>query len=565
MVAGILIPANAANWYVDNAAHGTKNGTSWTNAWSDFSSVVWGTSGVKAGDTLYISGGSTSKTYTNVWSVGASGTASSPIRIALDATNTNHNGTVIFDYNYAGDQASFNGITCFQNYVTFDGNVGGACKLVVSNLRNIINRNSAIGIYSETSTGIVIDHFASTNCNNPIRVTSSGSFRISNCNLRQVRGDAAIAVAGSTGGWDANLIYSNVLEALYNTAVPAGKTTLYVGPDGVQCSSGISMYGNIVMETPTSVYTSDQHPDMIQATGDYLKIYGNEFINVGDSVFNFDAYDNANPHDVWIFNNVFRITTALDEYPEYFRLYSENPVSSIVNFKILNNTFVDNNTGYRVIRFDTFVGNPTASGNEIKNNIFYNCGGGGGTLIFIDNSTAFTANSFSFDANIYYHSTATPYISFRGTNFTAANWVSTHEPNGKTNAPKFVSYAALAATGNDFHLQSSDTAAKDKGLSFSNYFAFDRDRVSRPQGTAWDIGAYEYLLAAPPALSIRTGSGKIILSWPTNQTGFVVESKSGITSTNWTTVTNVPVLTNGLFTFTNTMTGGNKFYRLRGP
>jgi hypothetical protein len=55
--------ADAKNWYVDNAALGVSNGTSWENAWKSFSSVVWGSVGIMPGDTLFISGGATSKTY----------------------------------------------------------------------------------------------------------------------------------------------------------------------------------------------------------------------------------------------------------------------------------------------------------------------------------------------------------------------------------------------------------------------------------------------------------------------------------------------------------------------
>ncbi|MDB6111214.1 MAG: hypothetical protein JWR69_2964 [Pedosphaera sp.] len=497
LILGLLFvsPVNAANWYVDNAAGGTvHNGTSWASAWTSFGSVVWGASGVKAGDTLFISGGATSKTYTESWSVGASGTAASPIRIALDAANPAHNGTVIFDYNAQGDTATLNGIACLRSYVTFDGNVGGACHLVVANLRNILDRYAAIGLYADASTGVVIDHLASTNCNNPIRLASAKSFRVSHCNLRQVRGDAAITAAGSSGSWDANLIYSNVLEILWNQAVPAGKSTAYVGPDGIQCGSGVSIYGNTIVEAKTSLYTSDQHPDMMQATGNYLKVYANEFVNVGDSVFDYDCYGNANPHDVWIYNNLFRITTPIDGYPEFFRLYASfNAVSSISNFKLLNNTFADNNFQYRTIRFDTYGASPTASGIEIKNNLFYNCGGGSGSapVIYVENSSGFTSSSFAFDGNLYYNASTTPYVNFRGTAYTAAAWVGANEPHGKTSPPKLVSYT-LNAPGNNFHLQATDTVAKDAGLSMAAYFNTDKDGTARPQGTGWDIGAYEY-------------------------------------------------------------------------
>jgi hypothetical protein len=497
-------------WYVDNAVvGGGNNGSSWSNAWRSFSSVVWGPNGVKAGDTLYISGGRTSKIYTESWSVGASGTVDKPIRIALDANNSDHNGLVIFDYNFAGDQATMTGITCSQNYITFDGTVGGESKFVVSNLRNYLNRYAAVGIYGDSTAGIVVDHVTSTNCNNPIKFVRSTQTVIRNCKLMQVRGDAGISIPNSSGGWDANLVYSNVVEMLHNTSAPAGRSG-YVGPDGVQCGSGVSMFGNKLLVSRTSVYTSDQHPDSVQAIGNYLKIYGNEFQDIGDSAIDYDCYANANPHDIWIYNNIFRITQNIDPYPEYFRLYtSANSVSSIVNVKILNNTFVDNTGQYQVIRFDGFNGNPSASGNEIKNNIFYNCGRSASErVISISQSSGFSASSFSFDGNIYYHPANQAYINFRGTNYAASAWVTAFEPKGTTSAPRFVSYVVNGAE-NDFRLSPIDTAARDKGLTESAYFSVDKNGVSRPQGVAWDIGAHELVGGAtqtnlPPTLTAIT-------------------------------------------------------------
>ncbi len=557
-----------ANWYVDNAAIGLSTGTSWANAWPSFALVVWGSSGVKAGDTLYISGGSSSKRYTEMWSVGASGTASQPIRIAVDAANPSHNGYVIFDYDLLGDTGTGTAITCSRSYITFDGNVGGQCHLVISNLRNYLARTSGVGIRASGGSGVVIDHVASTNCNNPIYITSSG-FRVSNCNIRQVRGDAAIA-SSSSGTWDANLIYSNVVELLWNTAVPPGKTSYYVGPDGIQCNSGLSIFGNTFIVSPTTQYTSDQHTDTIQAIGNYLKIYNNEFINAGDSVFDYDCYNNANPHDVWIYNNIFRITQTLDDYPEYFRMYASfNSIASINNFKILNNTFIDNNYQYRVIRFDTYNAVPTGAGNEIKNNIFYNCGGGnvGSPVIYIEDSAGWSTNSFTFDANIYYLPSGSPYISYRGTGYKASSWVAANEPKGKTNAVKFVNYAAFRGT-NDLHLLSTDTAAKDGGLSFASYFTLDRDYVTRPQGSVWDIGAYEFVNTSGPAPSLkaqRTRTNSVVVSWPSPSTGWVLQQGTGMSGTNWTTVT-VPISDDGTNRFIVVYPAtGLKSYRLNKP
>ncbi len=70
----------ASDWYVSMAGAGSKNGTSAANAWDTFANITWGAGGVVAGDTLYVIG-----TVTNQMTVGASGSAGSPITIRGDA------------------------------------------------------------------------------------------------------------------------------------------------------------------------------------------------------------------------------------------------------------------------------------------------------------------------------------------------------------------------------------------------------------------------------------------------------------------------------------------------
>jgi len=472
-----------ASWYVDNAASGAlHNGTSWATAWTSFAAVNW--SGIHAGDTLYISGGRSSQTYNESWTIGASGTASAPITIAVDASNPSHNGTVVFDYNADGDASTRVGITINQNYVTLTGNVNGANHIQVVNLRNTSNRRASIGISGSSNMGVIIDHVTFVNDNNPIRMDSANGVTVRNCTITQLRGDAGIALNGSSGTWDNNKIDDNYLEPMVSAIG---------GPDGIQGSSGISIYRNTIKEVTTRTYTSDQHPDMMQMTGNYLKVYGNEFINVGDSVFDYDAYANSTPHDIWVYNNVFRIVTAIDPYPEYFRMYcSSGNIASITNVKIMNNTFIDNNDGVSNIRVDTFRGNPTATGNEVKNNIWYNAGRGTSTPAFsIDDSAGFTSNSFSIDANVYFQTSGTTSIRFRGTVYSAPDWIAAKEPHSTTAQPLFEFYTP-GNTNNDLHLQSGDTVAVGHGLSLASYFTTDKDGVSRPKGAVWDVGAYEY-------------------------------------------------------------------------
>jgi hypothetical protein len=84
------------------------------------------------------------------------------------------------------------------------------------------------------------------------------------------------------------------------------------------------------------------------------------------------------------------------------------------------------------------------------------------------------------------------------------------QPQGYTDLdPVFASYTE-SSLSNDLRLSADDRAAKDRGSMLPGQFSVDRDGRTRPQGSAWDIGAYEYVKggdttppAAPSGLSVR--------------------------------------------------------------
>jgi hypothetical protein len=84
----------AASYYVDSEASGSHNGRSWSNAWKSFSGIDW--SVIKPGDTIFISGGSGSRTYTSGLIVGKSGRKDAPVMITK-GRDAGHNGEVIID------------------------------------------------------------------------------------------------------------------------------------------------------------------------------------------------------------------------------------------------------------------------------------------------------------------------------------------------------------------------------------------------------------------------------------------------------------------------------------
>ena len=74
------------------------------------------------------------------------------------------------------------------------------------------------------------------------------------------------------------------------------------------------------------------------------------------------------------------------------------------------------------------------------------------------------------------------------------------------------------------------------------------------------IGGVELL----PSLKARPNGNELILSWPTNAPGFILQSTFDLTPpVTWLDSTSVPAVIGAHFTLTNTTSAGARFYRLR--
>lgn len=92
----LTIQCFATDWYVKNGGTGSNNGTSWTNAWTSFASINWGS--ISPGDNLYIDGGTDSVVYNAQLTPTANGTSSNYINILAgkySPSPSGHSGRVI--------------------------------------------------------------------------------------------------------------------------------------------------------------------------------------------------------------------------------------------------------------------------------------------------------------------------------------------------------------------------------------------------------------------------------------------------------------------------------------
>ena len=156
------------------------------------------------------------------------------------------------------------------------------------------------------------------------------------------------------------------------------------------------------------------------------------------------------------------------------------------NFFVYNNTFRP--TG-NILAFVTDVYSPNIT---FKNNIVYSEQPNSGGTISIANTAGSSASN-----NLYYNINGSSEQWFRwGTTYYTFNQWNTNVEGGTAvwGDPLFISTSFYP-----YDLQVlSGSPAIDAGADISGAFVVDKVGTSRPQGSAWDIGAYEYIQASPP-------------------------------------------------------------------
>ena len=516
-----------ATWYVDDSAIGSNNGTSWGDAWTNSTAIVWAS--VSAGDNIEFASGNYSG-----FSVGKDGSSGLPITIK-PTTDILHTGHVFFT----------NGISCPRSYVTINGAYDSS--YVVSNkvadIDNLTN-NIRFHITSKvsTDTGVKVatdetdirllwlhiydfglltgvypansepgenaikfqgfltnseiaycwfqDNTFGDNINGPQDCGIWGALKIHDCLFYNV-GDDEAQCNGSfdlyrckfnARTWGLASGHTDVFQS-WGSKIRVHHNIIWDNADGNPGASDYNSMGYLQMSTPVQ--------------GDFMfynnLLYAqdtNVMVKMGPGVsFSHDAWwspDKYNSNvvvtNIIIANNTFALPNSGSlEFTYYYQASDTsrgtNDSYTFTNCMTVNNIFVD---GCRttVGKLQGFV--LTA---PITNSF--------GPAIYTDQYRWVLRNNVLAGPNRKVYYVRTNYWTSFDQVETAYGYYS------RTNYPLFVSYSYFAQTpAFDFHLAEGDVVARDHGYDLSSYTNvmpdIDRDLDWNLRSGTWDIGAYEF-------------------------------------------------------------------------
>ena len=383
------------------------------------------------GDTYYIASG----TYNGNWSINSpeSGSTWTYIRKATVAGHGTGEG---WNDSYAAGQAVINGSLAINNsYIEVDGVTGSG----------------------NSGHGIKVNHSTCANDGNVIHLETGKS----HIHLHHVEARGSGFDYGATGcdglyqnnqiaTGDVHVSYSWIHEVTRN-GVTLGN---HQGTGWSDASLGF-LFENNRLERTGGCTDPDIHGQGVQAgyatTQSYHVYRNNVFIDILGSG-NIVYLDNTTNSNILIYNNIFTSNNRPTYWSSPGVIWTHSLGSTMTGMGIYNNTFYN----LRLAQIQIW---PDGN-NESRNNLWINCDFTSGHTGVLSQYNAYYGN------------------------------VGAGVPSGETGQQDETSMPVVNAAAFDFRLVDG-AKAMNTGASLSSYFTTDIAGTPRPQGAAWDIGAYE--------------------------------------------------------------------------
>lgn len=436
--------SGAVKYYVDKDAAGTGSGLSWVNAAKKVSSLPWAS--LVAGDTVFISGGTVSKTY-NKDQI-SSKIVTNGVVVVTKGKDAGHNGEVVFA------QTSPIATETWLRY-TFGLNACQGIKLTGLTFTTLVN-NSENGAYI-------------------LGLGNGQNNIVENCKII------------SNGNGYCVYLSKETKATISNNIITVEPNTLQWGQDAINGGGGgggHTITGN-KLTMGGSVYSENYHKDMIQfhqegATNNFVTTiannffyYNSEYISVSGIMYLAGVLSNI----YYIYNNVMVTNVAgVAEVVIY-------PYNSSYNLSahVYNNTMI---TGEESST-DPFVFGDLDT-LDVKNNIVVmdSISSGADIYTFIQSAPG-SIPVKSIDYNHYSVRPKGVKNNFSGQAFSTWKGLGydTHSDTG------VVSFTNMWGTNSEDYIT---TIGRDKGTTIPQFDTDIRNK-HRPQGATWDKGALEYV------------------------------------------------------------------------